>query len=687
MIKGRPRGRQKRGTKLDRLPPVGVLDIISVDSDGYALARPIKWPEDAPPPVIRLEPERRAGRAIGAGERVLARLSETEPGHYAATTIRRLTAERPRTVLGIFALIDGKGRLRPTNRRVKTEFHIAQRDSKDARPGELVRAEAQPARGRAGMGAGIPQARVLERLGGGEAWQTASLIAIEEHEIPDRFPQTAIDEAETAGPAPADGREDLRAIPLMTIDDETARDFDDAVWAEPDPDPANPGGFHLIVAIADVAWYVRTGSALDEEARERGNSVYFPDRVVPMLPEALSNGWCSLKPEEDRPCMAVHIRIDAAGNKRSHRFTRALMRSAARQTYRGVQAAIEGDRSIPLHDEIGALSGAFQALSQARAKRGTLELEIPERRIILSEDGRVAGIERRRSLAAHRLIEEFMIAANVAAAETLEAKTTPCVYRIHDSPDEAKVEALRGLLETLGLKLPRGERLQPRHFTRLLDQAASTGAGEMLHEAILRTQAQAVYGLDNLGHFGLALARYAHFTSPIRRYADLLVHRALIAALGFGDDGFGRGEEAVLDQAARHISTTERRASAAEREAVDRLCAAYLADRIGETFAARITGITRAGLFVRLADSGADALLPMSMLALEPLRVDPNGFRLTDRRGKTVFRLGDAMEVRLLDVNTTTGSLLCGAAEAARPPGKTNKKFKPGKYRRRSIKS
>ena len=687
MIRGRPRGRQRRGTKAKRLPPVGVLVITGVDSDGYAQARPDRWPEEVPPPVIRLEPERRAGRAIGAGERVLARLSETEPGHYLATAIRRLSAERPRTVLGIYELVDGKGRLRPTNRRVKTEFHIARRDALDARPGELVRAEAQPSPRRSGMGAGMPEARVLERLGGGEPWQTASLIAIEEHQIPDRFPQAAIDEAEAAGPAPADGREDLRAIPLMTIDDETARDFDDAVWAEPDPDPANPGGFHLIVAIADVAWYVRAGSALDEEARERGNSVYFPDRVVPMLPEALSNGWCSIKPGEDRPCMAVHIRIDAQGNTRSHRFTRALMRSAARQTYRGVQSAIEGDRSVPLHGEIEALSGAFGALSQARAKRGTLELEIPERRIVLGEDGRVAGIERRRTLAAHRLIEEFMIAANVAAAETLEAKAAPCVYRVHDSPDEAKVEALRGLLETLGLKLPRGERMRPRHFTRLLDQAASSGAAEMLHEAILRTQAQAAYGLDNLGHFGLALARYAHFTSPIRRYGDLLVHRALIAALGLGDDGVGRGEKAALEQAARHISITERRAAAAERDAVDRLCAAYLSDRIGATFAARITGITRAGLFVRLADSGADALIPLSMLALHPVRIDPNGFRLSDRRGRTVFRLGDAIEVRLLDVDTTTGSLLCGTAEAGGARAQPNRTTKPVSRRRRSMKS
>ncbi len=665
MSGGRTRGRQKGpGTK--GLPPVGVIQILSIDSDGFARARPARWPEGAPCPEIRLEPDGRPGRAVGAGDRVLAKLNRDRSGGYLAKTIRRLPAERPNTVLGIFEIVDGKGRLRPTNRRVKSEFRITRRDDKGARPGELVRAEVRPS-----DRAGLPEARVLERLGGGEPWRTASLIAIEEHGIPDRFSPAALGEAGAADAAPLGLREDLRAVPLMTIDDETARDFDDAVWAEPDPDPANAGGFHLIIAIADVAWYVRPRSALDADARVRGNSVYFPDRAVPMLPAALSNGWCSLKPGEDRPCLAVHIRIDAHGNKRSHRFVRAMMRSAARQTYEGVQAAIAGDGAVALNGEIAALSAAYAALAGARDRRGTLELDIPERRIRMGADGRVAGIEYRQTLTAHRLIEAFMIAANVAAAETLEARSARCIYRVHEAPDAARVEALRELLSTFGLRLPRGQILQPRHFNALLERAASTGSAELLHEAVLRTQAQAAYGVDNLGHFGLALPRYCHFTSPIRRYADLLVHRALISALKLGEGGLGDGEDHTLDEVARHVSTTERRATAAEREAVDRLCASYLTDRIGAIMPARISGITKAGLFVRLHEAGADALVPLSMLPVRPARVDPNGFRLTDRRGRTSFQLGETLEVRVLEVDTTTGSILCApAAFDQKPMGK-----------------
>ncbi len=650
-------GRSGHSPKTGALPPVGVIEILDIDSDGFARARPAGWPEGAPVPEIRLAPDRRPGHAPGVGERVLAKLSRGRSGVYRATAIRRLPAERPRTVLGIYRIVDGMGRLRPTNRRVKSEFRIARRNDKGARPGELVRAEIGPSRR-----AGLPEARVLERLGDGEPWRTASLIAVEDRGIPDRFSQAALDEAASARAAPLGSREDLRAVPLMTIDDETARDFDDAVWAGPDPDPANRGGFHLIVAIADVAWYVRPRSALDAEARERGNSVYFPDRVVPMLPAALSSGWCSLKPDADRPCLAVHICIDADGDKRGHRFVRATMRSAARQTYEAVQAAIDGDRSIPLSGEIGALSAAHAALSKARARRGALEIEIPERRVRMGPDGRIAGIDTRRTLTAHRLIEEFMIAANVAAAETLEARGASCVYRVHEAPDAARVEALRELLGTFGLRLPRGQRLQPRHFNTLLERAAATESPELLHEAILRTQAQAAYDVDNLGHFGLALARYCHFTSPIRRYADLLVHRSLISALTLGEGGLGPGEDRKLDEAARHVSETERRATAAEREAVDRLCACYLADRTGTAMPARISGITRAGLFVRLDETGADGLIPLSKLPVGPVRVDPNGFGLTDRRGRKIFQLGQALEVRLLDVDTTTGSVLCETA-------------------------
>ncbi len=638
------------------LPPVAVLEVLDVDEDGIALARPYPVTEAASRPQIRILPDSREGGAIAAGDRILARIERIGADSYEARAMRRLPRERDRSVVGIYRRIGRDGRLEPTNRRVKTPYAIARSDSMGARHGELVRAETRP-----GRRLGLPHARITERLGQGSPVATASLIAIAEHGIPDRFPGEAIAEAEAAAATPLGEREDLRDIPLVTIDDESARDFDDAVWAGTDPE----GGFRLIVAIADVARYVRPGSALDEAARERGNSAYFPDRVVPMLPEALSNGWCSLIPGEDRPCLAVHLRIDAEGRKREHRFVRGLMRSAARLTYGEVQATIEGrsgEDVAPMDD----LHRAYTALNRARRARGTLDLEIPERRVTLADDGSIASIERRRTLDAHRLIEEFMIAANVAAAETLEEASALCVYRVHDSPDEKRIEALRDVLGTLGLSLPRGGALRAGHFSGLLDRVAGTPEAELVGEAILRAQAQAVYSTANIGHFGLALRRYAHFTSPIRRYADLMVHRSLIAARGLGEGGSDGGRDRA-EATAEHISETERRAATAERDAVDRLCAIYLADRVGGEFAATIAGITRAGLFVRLDETGASALVPLSSLPFGPLRVDRNGGRLTDRRGRTVASLGDAVRVRLDDVDTRTGSLVCSVMRGLAP--------------------
>ena len=626
--------------------------MLDVDEDGVAVARPSPATDgEGPRPRIRVLPDNRAGSAIAPGDRILARIEKVGPDAYEARAMRRLPRERDRTVVGIYRRVAGGGRLDPTDRRIKTAYAIAKRDSMAAKPGEIVRAETRP-----GRRLGLPQARVIERLGRGSPVATASLIAIAEHDIPDRFSAEAMAEAEAAATAPLGEREDLRDIPLVTVDDESARDFDDAVWAATEPD----GRFRLIVAIADVARYVRPGSALDDAARERGNSVYFPDRVVPMLPEALSNGWCSLKPGEDRPCLAVHLRYDAEGRKRGHRFVRALMRSAARLTYTGVQATIDGGYA-PGESEapVEALHRAFLALNDARRARGTLDLEIPERRVALAEDGSIASIERHRTLDAHRLIEEFMIAANLAAAETLEEKRALCVYRVHDSPDPKKIDALRDMLESLGLTLPRGGVLRASHFSRLLDRVAGTPEAETVGDAILRAQAQAVYSTANIGHFGLALARYAHFTSPIRRYADLMVHRSLIAASGLGEGGSDGGGSERAEATAAHISGTERRAAAAERDAMDRMCAIFLADRTGGEFAATIAGITRAGLFVRLDETGASALVPLSTVRAEPLRVDPRGTRLTDRRGRPVARLGDALRVRLDEVHTRTGSLVC----------------------------
>jgi ribonuclease R len=538
---------------------------------------------------------------------------------------------------------------------------VAPGQTLSATPGELVLAEVLGQRR-----AGLRTARVVERLGAGDSPQTFSLIAIHSHGLPTEFSAAALAEAERAGPVTAEGRTDLRGLPLVTIDGADARDFDDAVAAE--PDPAHPGGWHLVVAIADVAHYVRPDSALDLAAQERGNSAYFPDRVVPMLPEALSNGLCSLRPDQERACLAAHLWIDAEGQLRRHQFVRGLMRSRARLTYEQVQNARDGhpdEVTGPLLEPVIApLYGAFHTLARARSRRGTLELDLPERQVRLDEHGHAAMITVRPRYDSHRLIEEFMIAANVAAAESLEAASQPLLYRVHDRPSREKLEALREYLASIGLRLPRGHGTKPRDFTQILQQAEHHPQHSAINEAILRAQAQAVYAPDNIGHFGLALARYAHFTSPIRRYADLVVHRALIRAHGFAGGDAGAGDWSRLERVGDHLSKTERRAAAAERDAVDRYTAAFLAERVGATFSGRVAGVTRFGLFVRLEESGADGLVPVRTLPEDWYDHDQARHCLTGRRHGVVYHLGQALAVRLTEANPITGSLLLELAEA-----------------------
>jgi len=657
------RGPRRHLRGIAALPEVCVLEITGADEDGFARARPVTWQADVEPPAIRIVPERRGGPAPGRGDRLLARLRRVSDGGYEARTLRRLPRQ-PRTMLGVLRA----GRIEPVDRRLKMEFTVAARDAAGAETGELVLAEPID-----GPGYGAARARIAKRLGRADAPGAASLIAIHENAIPHEFAHAALAEAEAAGPAPLAGREDIRAVPLVTIDDEDARDFDDAVWAEPDPEPANRDGFRLLVAIADVAWYVRPGAALDRAAAERGNSVYFPDRVVPMLPEALSNGLCSLKPGEDRPCLAVELAIDTEGKKRRHRVFRAMMRSAARLTYRTVQDARDGIADaatrIPPH-VLDPLYGAYRALARARRERGTLDLDLPERRIEMGADGRVKSIAARSRFDSHRLIEEFMILANVAAAEMLEARRAPVMYRVHDEPSREKVEALRAFLEGLGYALAKGEVLMPRHFERVLAKAAGTPHAQVVSEMILRAQAQAAYGPENIGHFGLALRRYCHFTSPIRRYADLLVHRALITALGLGPGGLPAEDNARhFVAAAEHVSMAERRAQKAERDTADRLVAAFLADATGAVFEGRIQGVTRFGLFVHLHESGADGLVPASSLGAERFRLDERRHTLTGERSRRRFALGDPIAVRLEEANALTGGILFALAEGARPSG------------------
>ena len=658
------------------LPPVAVLVISGPDTDGELLARPQTWDSEEAPPRIYMAPERRGHSALGPGERVLARLRRTPGGDYEGRVIRRLPGA-PARVLGIYREMGALGRIEPISRREKAEFIVARGDAQDAQPGELVWAEVQ----RGGRPLGARPARVVERLGEMEGARSISLITIHDHDIPTEFPREALRLADAAGPAPLDGRTDLRDVPLVTIDGSDARDFDDAVWAERDTDPANPDGWHLLVAIADVAWYVRPGDALDRSAFERGNSVYFPDRVVPMLPEPLSNGWCSLRPAEERSCLAAHLWIDGDGRLRRHRFVRGLMRSAARLTYEQVQAARDGNADdttgLLLESVIAPLYGAYEALLRARRNRGVLELDLPERRVLIGEDGLVAGIEQRARFDSHKLIEEFMIAANVAAAEALEARQARSImYRVHDQPSPAKLEALRDYLDSIGLRLAKGQVIRATQFNRILERAAATPFARVVNEVVLRSQSQAQYAPENIGHFGLALLRYCHFTSPIRRYSDLLVHRALIAALGLGAGGLPEGP-AEFERIAEHISATERRAATAERDAVDRFTASFLADKVGATFEGRVTGVTRFGLFVTLEPSGGDGLVPVSSLPDDYYVHDEAAHCLVGRATGLAFSLGDAVTVRLVEANPITGGLILNvlqgprtAARRRRPEGR-----------------
>ncbi len=650
--------------KLERpgvLPSVTVLEIVARDRDGEFVARPVSWGEEhGPPPKILIsEPKRQAGPAAGIGDRVLTRITPHRADAdypYQGRVIKRLPrAARPQ--LGIFrSLAGGAGLIDPIDRKQLKEWRVARGDTHDAETGELVRFElAGSAR------FGQQSARVTARLGNPQDERATSLIAIHAHGIPDTFPHAALAEADAAKPPELKRREDLRHIPLITIDPADARDHDDAVFAEADPDPNNRGGWVVIVAIADVSAYVRPASALDKEAKSRGNSVYFPDRVVPMLPERISNELCSLKESEARACIALRMIFDQHGRKKSHRFFRALMRSAASLTYNQAQSAIDGrtdEVTGPLLDPVlRPLWGAYGSLARARAERGPLDLDLPERKILLDDEGRVKGVVSPPHLDAHRLIEEFMIAANVAAAETLEAKRTPLIYRVHDAPSKEKLAALGEFLATIGLKIPKSGTLKPAEFNRILAETRSSNVADLVSEVVLRSQAQAEYSPNNFGHFGLNLRRYAHFTSPIRRYADLIVHRALIRALDLGDGGLTDAEMDELTAIAEHISATERRAMLAERDTSDRLIAAYLADRIGAKFPARVSGLTRTGLFVRLAETGADGFVPASSIGNEYFYHDEVRQALVGEETGLAYRLGDPAEVRLVEAIPSAGAL------------------------------
>ncbi|MBS0272890.1 MAG: ribonuclease R [Proteobacteria bacterium] len=662
------RGPHRTFEKPGTLPDIAVLEITGQDADGELLARPQRWESGAQPPKIIVLPGRDddRGGVMGAGERILARLSETRDG-YEAKIIKRLGASAHK-VLGVYREGERGGRVVPVDRKTRNEFIIDPRDRGGAKPNELVLCE--PLTGRA---TGILRAKVIERLGNMDDPKSISLIAIHAHGIPTEFPREVLDEAERAKPADPGGRTDLRKFPLITIDPEDARDHDDAVWAGPDEDPGNKGGHVVIVAIADVAHYVTPGSALDREAFKRGNSVYFPDRVVPMLPERLSAGLCSLMENEDRPCLAVRMIFDQHGNKKRHEFLRAIMRSAASLTYRQAQDAFDGKVSSPLAQNVlKPLWNAYLALAQARDKRDPLNLDLPERRIKIGVDGKIESIAYRERLESMRLIEEMMIMANVCAAESLEKARTPLIYRIHEAPSKEKLFSFSDYLRTIGMNFAKGQVIKPGVFNRVLAQAKDGPNTEVMNDIVLRTQMQAIYSPENKGHFGLHLSHYAHFTSPIRRYADLIVHRALIRGLRLGDSGLGDKEMNRLGEISDHISVTERRAMAAERDSTDRYVAAYMEDRIGATFTARVTGVTRFGLFVRIPDSGAEGLIPARSLGFEYFRHDERKHALIGERSGTTYKMGDNLTVRLMEAAPLTGGLRFEIAEANAAPKRSS---------------
>ncbi|QMW22495.1 ribonuclease R family protein [Sandaracinobacteroides saxicola] len=621
------------------LPRVTVLQVVEAVGERI-FAVPVKWEHATPPPRVRVVERGRRG-ALGLGDRVLARIEGTGGG-YTAHPMKKLAASAL-TIVGTARREGAAWRLTPVDKRARHDFALSDYDGPE---GELLLAEVRGSGARA-------SAHVVERLGDPFAPRSLSLIAISAKGIPHVFSDEVLAEAEAASRAGLGPREDLRALPLITIDPADARDHDDAVWAEADGD-----GWRLIVAIADVSWFVRSGTALDREAYNRGNSVYFPDRVVPMLPEALSAGACSLVEGEDRAVLACEMAVSADGAVISARFGRAVIRIVANIAYEDAQAAIDGRATSPLTDGVlRPLWGAWGALAKARAAREPLELDLPEKQVLLDEAGNIAGIRVRERLDAHRLIEDMMIAANVAAAKALEAKKLPCLFRDHEAPSREKLVALKEYLATIGLKLALGQVVKPALFNRFLALTKDRDDATEIAEQVLRSQTQAYYAPDNRGHFGLSLASYAHFTSPIRRYADLLVHRGLVRAFGLGEGGLGDAEGARFAVSGDHVSLTERRAMEAERETLDRYVASHLAGAVGTSVRARITGVTNFGFFATVDGIGGDGLVPMGALGEERFDFDEAARTLTGQHSGTVYRVGQRLELALADANPVSGAL------------------------------
>ncbi|MCW6535168.1 ribonuclease R family protein [Sphingomonas lycopersici] len=628
--------------RMGGVPKVTVLRVADVDDGGNVWAVPERWEAETPPPRLRVR-ERKRG-ALGVGARILARTEEAGNG-WIAHPMKAL-APSSEQLIGVLRGEGDRLWLQGVEKKERREFPVS--DAGGAVAGDLVLAE------RAGRPPRFT-ARVVQKLGDPFAPRSFSLIAIHQFDIPDTFAEAALDEAVRVARQPlGEDREDLTHLPIVAIDPADARDHDDAVWAAPDDDPANDGGWQAIVAIADVSFYVRPGSALDREARSRGNSVYFPDRVVPMLPEILSADVCSLKHGEDRAALVCHLQVTKGGALKSWRFTRAVVRIAANIAYEDAQATIDAGAG-PMFEALEPLWACWRALAAARDKREPLELDLPERRVVLDEKGRIMSVAPRERLDAHRLIEDYMVAANVAAARALEVKKAPVMYRVHEPPAREKLVALKDYLETFGVPFALGQVIKPATFNRIIERVGDADFRPQVMEQVLRTQTQAYYAPANHGHFGLALGSYAHFTSPIRRYADLMVHRALVSAYGLGDGGLNGDED--FERVGETISRLERRAMEAERDTIDRYVAAYLAERVGETVEARITGVANFGFFATVDGVGGDGLMPVRDLGGEYFRFDEAARRLVGETSGEEYALGQRLSLRLAEANPVSGAL------------------------------
>ena len=693
--------------KMGGIPKVTVLRVSDVDEDGQAWAVPERWEASGPEPRLRVKEKSKKG-AMGIGDRFLARTEEAGTGWIAHPMKKLLKGSE--LMMGVLHEEGGKLWLKGLDK--KERFDLLVSDAGGAEAGDLVMAE------KTGRPPRIT-ARVSERLGDPFEPRSFSLIAIHKLGIPHVFGEEVIEEAERVAKLDlGKGREDLRHLPIVAIDPADARDHDDAVWAAPDPDPKNPGGWQAIVAIADVSFYVRPGSALDKEARKRGNSVYFPDRVVPMLPETLSADMCSLKEGVDRAAMACHLTISADGNLKAWRFTRAVVRLAANIAYEDAQAAIDGLAPLPFRGGAGGGGGSteatldtphpnpspegeglnrvdptlveqslvplwacWKALFAAREKRAPLDLDLPERRISLDEKGRILSVAPRERLDAHKLIEDYMIAANVAAAKALEGKKAPVMYRVHEPPSREKLVALKDYLKTFEVEFALGQVVRPDTFNHVIRRIGDADFKPQVMEQILRTQTQAYYAPINQGHFGLALGSYGHFTSPIRRYADLVVHRSLVTAFGLGDGGLTADEASRMEATGELISTLERRAMEAERDTTDRYVAAYLSERVGQVMDVRITGVQNFGFFATVEGLGGDGLVPVRDLGGEYFRYDEATHSLTGEDSQTVYSSGMRLQLRLAEANPVNGALrfeladaVAGAARQERGRGGKNRR-------------